>query len=156
MTNTSAPNGPTPPPADELAAWIEERSRTGLTARLGIEVVEVSRKSVVARMPVEGNEQPLGLLHGGASAALAETIGSWAAALAAPAGHAPVGTELGATHLRSATSGWVTGRTRALHEGRRTANYVIEVHDDAGRLICNARLSCMFVPVTAEHARADI
>lgn len=156
MTQTPAPGGPTAPSTDDLAAWIEERSRAGLTAKLGVEVLQVDRDSVVARMPVAGNEQPLGLLHGGASAALAETLGSWAAALAAPEGHAPVGTELGATHLRSATSGWVTGRTRALHEGRRTAHYVIEIHDDDGRLVCNARLSCMFVPVTAERRRADV
>ncbi|ACQ80453.1 thioesterase superfamily protein [Beutenbergia cavernae DSM 12333] len=116
-----------------------------LIERLGIEIVEATPDRVVGTMPVAGNTQPYGLLHGGATAALAETLGSFAATLHAGAGRAAVGLELNATHHRGARDGVVTGVARALHRGRSTASYGIEVTDELGRLVCSARLTCMLL-----------
>ncbi|NUW39741.1 PaaI family thioesterase [Nonomuraea rhodomycinica] len=114
-----------------------------LPQRMGIEFVEAGAERVVARMPVEGNTQPYGLLHGGASAVLAETLGSVGAAIHAGPERIAVGIELNATHHRSATSGHVTGVATRLHGGRTLATYHIEITDDQGRLICTSRLTCM-------------
>src|SRR5690606_8071340 len=114
-----------------------------LSARLGIEILEASADCVRARMPVAGNTQPHGLLHGGASVALAETIGSVASAFHAGEGRVAVGTESSATHHRSVREGWVTGVATPLHRGRRTTTYEIVITDDAGKRVCTARLSCM-------------
>lgn len=145
---TAAPHRLVPADAteEEMTEHFRSLESVGLVGRMGVELVTAERGRVSARMPVDGNTQPMGLLHGGASAALAETVGSWAAAIAAPDGHAPVGTELSATHHRSARAGWVTGTAIAIHEGRRTATYGIEVRDEDGRLLCTSRLTCMFVP----------
>lgn len=112
-----------------------------LMERLGIEFTHVAPGRVTAQMPVAGNTQPMGLLHGGASAALAETVGSIAAALAAP-GHDAVGVDLNITHHRSVRSGDVTATATPLHEGRTVAVYAIEVTDQAGRRVATARLTC--------------
>ncbi|GAA3147436.1 hypothetical protein GCM10020001_083420 [Nonomuraea salmonea] len=114
-----------------------------LADRLGIEFLEVSPERVVGRMPVEGNTQPYGLLHGGASAVLAETLGSVGAAVHAGAGRIAVGIEINATHHRSARSGWVTGVATRLHGGRTLATYDIEITDEQGRRVCTSRLTCM-------------
>jgi uncharacterized protein (TIGR00369 family) len=114
-----------------------------LADRLGIEFLEAGPDRVVARMPVEGNTQPYGLLHGGASAVLAETLGSVGAAIHAGPGRVAVGIELNATHHRSATSGHVTGVATRLHGGRTVATYDIEITDDQGRRVCTSRLTCM-------------
>ncbi len=114
-----------------------------LLERMGIEMTEVSATRAVGTMPVEGNTQPFGLLHGGASAVLAETLGSYAAKAHAGPGRAAVGIELNATHHRSARAGTVTGVATALHLGRTLASYEIVVSDDAGRRVCTARLTCM-------------
>jgi uncharacterized protein (TIGR00369 family) len=114
-----------------------------LAERLGIEFVEVSAERVVARMPVEGNTQPYGLLHGGASCVLAETIGSTGAALHAGPDRIAVGIEISATHHRSADAGHVTGVATRLHGGRTLATYDIEITDERGRRICTSRLTCM-------------
>lgn len=119
-----------------------------LLERLGIEVLEASADRVVGRMPVAGNTQPQGLLHGGATAALAETLASIGAAVHAGPGRIPLGIDLNATHHRSVRSGWVTGTATALHLGSRSASYQVAVHDDAGRRICTARLTCMLVERT--------
>ncbi|WP_373314345.1 hotdog fold thioesterase [Sediminihabitans luteus] len=111
--------------------------------RTGTQILEASAARVVATMPVEGNTQPAGLLHGGASAALAETVGSIAAQIHAGPGRASVGTELNATHHRGVRTGTVTAVATALHRGRTTASYEIVVSDDAGRRVCTARLSCL-------------
>ena len=117
-----------------------------LADRMGIEITELDRERVVATMPVEGNTQPYGLLHGGASAVLAESLGSMGAFLHAPADTVPVGIELNATHHRSATSGLVTGVATPIHVGSRMATFEIVISDDAGRRVCTARLSCLFRP----------
>jgi uncharacterized protein (TIGR00369 family) len=117
-----------------------------LIARLGIELHEVGADRVVATMPVAGNTQPYGLLHGGASAALAETVGSFAAQLHAGQGRAAVGVELNATHHRAVRHGSVTAVAQALHRGGTVVSYGIEIRDDEGRLVCSARLTCLVRP----------
>jgi uncharacterized protein (TIGR00369 family) len=124
---------------------IQDLNPNSLMKRMGIEVLEGSPEHVVGRMPVEGNTQPYGLLHGGASAALAETLGSYAAQTHAGPGRAAVGIELNATHHRSARSGVVTGTATAIHLGSRLATYQVVVEDDGGRLLCTARLTCMVI-----------
>ena len=113
-----------------------------LNERMGIELVEVSADRVVATMPVEGNTQPYGLLHGGASVVLAETLGSVAAALHAGPDRFPVGTDINATHHRSATGGVVTGVATPLHRGRTMASFEIVISDEAGRRVCTSRITC--------------
>ena len=97
----------------------------------------------MGRMPVAGNTQPYGLLHGGASVVLAETLGSTGAAIHAGADRIAVGIEINATHHRSATSGFVTGVATRLHGGRSLATYEIEITDEQGRRVCTSRLTCM-------------
>ena len=116
-----------------------------LTARMGIEFVSASAEEVTARMPVSGNTQVVGLLHGGASAALAETVGSVAATLHAGPGMVALGVELNATHHRGVRSGVVTAVATPLHRGSRLATYEIAVSDEEGRRLCTSRLTCMLV-----------
>lgn len=115
----------------------------GLIERLGIEVVEAKPERVVATMPVTGNTQPYGLLHGGASCALAETVGSIGAGLHAGPGGRAVGVEINATHHRSVKDGTVTAVATALRLGGRIATYQIEITDEAARRVCTARLTCL-------------
>lgn len=117
-----------------------------LATAMGIELLEATEERVVARMPVTGNRQPFGLLHGGASVVLAETVGSIAAALHAGAEHYPVGIEIGATHHRAATDGHVTGVATPISRGRTLATYEIVIRDDADRRTCTARLTCLIRP----------
>jgi uncharacterized protein (TIGR00369 family) len=114
-----------------------------LADRMGIELLTTTREEVVGRMPVEGNRQPFGVLHGGASAVLAETLGSTLAAMNVYPERFPVGIELSCTHHRSATAGWVTGVARPIHVGRSTSTSEIVISDEEGRRICTARLTCL-------------
>ncbi len=114
-----------------------------LADRMGIEFTSLTLDEVVARMPVEGNRQPFGLLHGGASAVLAETLGSTLSALHALPERFPVGLELACTHHRSATEGWVTGVARPIHVGRSTSTSEIVITDEQGRRTCTAKLTCL-------------
>lgn len=114
-----------------------------LTGRMGIKIVEASAQRVVATMPVAGNTQPYGLLHGGASCVLAETIGSLGSALQAGPGRFTVGIEISATHHRGASSGLVTGVATLVHGGRTMATYDIVISDEQGKRVCTARLSCL-------------
>jgi uncharacterized protein (TIGR00369 family) len=116
-----------------------------LADHMGIRFIEASAQRLVATMPVAGNTQPYGLLHGGASAALAETLGSVGAALHAGPGRRVVGTDLNATHHRAATSGYVTGTATAVHLGRTTTSYEIVITDEADRRVCTARLTCLIL-----------
>ncbi|WP_460834286.1 PaaI family thioesterase [Nocardioides hungaricus] len=118
----------------------------GLNERLGVEIVEFSAERVVGTMPVEGNTQPYGLLHGGASVALAETLGSIGSAVHALPDRLPVGIEINATHHRSATSGTVTGTATAIHLARTTATYDVVITDDRGRRLCTSRITCALMP----------
>ena len=114
-----------------------------LVRRMGITIVEASADRVVGTMPVAGNTQPAGLLHGGASCVLAETLGSLGSALHAGPGRITVGIEISASHHRSATSGEVTGVATLLHGGKTMTTYEIVISDDRGRRVCTARLSCL-------------
>jgi uncharacterized protein (TIGR00369 family) len=114
-----------------------------LDTKLGVVFVELTPQRIVATMPVEGNRQPYGLLHGGASVALGETLGSVAAALNATEGRSPVGIEINATHHRSATSGTVTGTAIPVHVGRTLVTSEIVITDDQDRRVCTMRLTCL-------------
>ena len=111
-------------------------------ARLGIEFLEIGDDFIRARVPVDGRtRQPYGLLHGGVSVVLAETLGSCGAASSVPEGYRAVGLDINANHLRGATSGWVTGITRPVHIGRSTHVWHIDLHNDAGELTCVSRIT---------------
>ena len=114
-----------------------------LQDRMGIQVTEWDKTRLVGTMPVAGNLQPYGLLHGGANAVLAETLGSIAGALNAPEGKVVVGLELSCTHHRAARSGIVTGVCTPVHVGRSTSTFEIVITDDEGRRTCTARLTCV-------------
>jgi uncharacterized protein (TIGR00369 family) len=119
-----------------------------LGSRMGIEIVEASSERVVGTMPVEGNTQPYGLLHGGASAVLAETIGSIGAMLHGGPSKIAVGVDLNCTHHRGLRSGQVTGVATPVHRGRSSATYEIVISDEQDRRVCSARLTCMLRPAT--------
>jgi 1,4-dihydroxy-2-naphthoyl-CoA hydrolase len=114
-----------------------------LSRKLGIEFLEYGPQRLVATMPVDGNRQPAGLLHGGASVALAETLGSIGAALHAGPDRFVVGVDINATHHRAAVSGLVTGTATPLHLGRTVASYEIVITDDKDRRVCTARITCL-------------
>ncbi|WP_338039593.1 hotdog fold thioesterase [Nocardioides houyundeii] len=123
------------------------RSQLGaLNAKMGVELLEISAERLVATMPVEGNTQPYGLLHGGASVVLAETLGSMGAAVHAHPDRIPVGVDINATHHRSARSGTVTGVATAIHLGRTSAAYEIVISDEQGRRLCTSRITCALIP----------
>lgn len=135
-----------PPADDTVRDFLAQHGPGGLALRMGVEIHTVSGQQTVARMPVAGNTQPMGLLHGGGSAALAETVGSLAAACWAPSGHSAVGVELSATHHRSANEGHVLAIATPIHVGRRVATFTIDVtHEETDRLLSTVRLTCMFV-----------
>ncbi|MFV0425659.1 MAG: PaaI family thioesterase [Beutenbergiaceae bacterium] len=116
-----------------------------LAERLGIKFVELGPQRCVATMPVAGNTQPAGLLHGGASVVLAETVGSIAATLYAGPGRIAVGIEINASHHRSVREGMVTATADAISQGSTSASYEIVIADDAGRRVCTSRLTCRLV-----------
>ena len=109
---------------------------------LGIEITEIGDDFLRGRVPVdERTRQPFGLLHGGVSVVLAETLGSVGAACACPAGHRAVGLDINANHLRAATSGWVTGTARPVHIGKTTQVWQIDMVNDEGQLTCVSRIT---------------
>ena len=114
-----------------------------LNDKIGMEFVELSAERVVATIPVAGNLQPYGLLHGGANAVLAEAVGSMLAAANAGEGRIAVGLELSCTHHRAVRSGTVTGVATPAHVGRGTVTASIVLTDDKGRRTCTARLTCV-------------
>ena len=128
---------------DAGAAAITAMNPDSLMQRMGIEMVEASPERLVATMPVAGNTQPYGLLHGGASVVLAETLGSFGAALHAGPGKAVVGLDINATHHRAARTGLVTGTATPISLGRTLACYEVVVTDDEGRRICTSRITCL-------------
>jgi uncharacterized protein (TIGR00369 family) len=133
---------PASDPADPADAGSDFDPAGELGPKLGIEFLELTAERVVARMPVSGNRQPFGLLHGGASCVLAESLGSMGAAVHAGPGRMPVGVDINATHHRAATGGYVTGVATPLHLGRSAATYEIVISDDRERRVCTARLTC--------------
>lgn len=126
---------------EELLASLPEGNGR-LNDKMGIELVEVSADRVVATMPVEGNTQPYGLLHGGASVVLAETLGSIGSAIHAHPEKIAVGVDINATHHRAATSGIVTGVATAIHRGRSSTSYEVVITDESGRRVCTSRITC--------------
>jgi 1,4-dihydroxy-2-naphthoyl-CoA hydrolase len=130
-------------PAD-LHPDLVERFATGggpLAVKLGIEFLELGADHSVARMPVAGNTQVVGLLHGGAHVVLGESLGSISAAIHAGAGYIAVGIEINATHSRSIESGWVTGTCRALSLGRTLATHEIVMTDEEGNRLSTVRMT---------------
>ena len=114
-----------------------------LLQRMQIEVLEGTAERVVGRMPVEGNTQPYGLLHGGASVVLAETLGSVGSALHAGPHRIAVGLDINATHHRAARSGYVTGTATALSLGNTLASYEVVITDEDDKRVCTCRITCL-------------
>lgn len=129
------------------AEALNAQARGTLIEHLGIEVLEVGPDFVRGRMPVdERTRQPFGLLHGGASVVLAESLGSMAANLCIdPEQQLAVGLEVNANHLRAVTSGWVIGTARPLHVGRSTQVWEIRIEDAGGQPTCVSRLTMAVV-----------
>ena len=133
------------PSIEEFIAGLPE-GMGALNERMGIELQEISAERVVGTMPVEGNTQPYGLLHGGASVVLAETLGSVGSGLHAHPDRLSVGIDINATHHRAATSGTVTGVATAIHLGRTTAAYDVVITDERGKRVCTSRITCALLP----------
>jgi 1,4-dihydroxy-2-naphthoyl-CoA hydrolase len=129
-----------PPP------WAPTDTFGPLDDKLGIRIIDFDPDRLVATMPVEGNQQPFGLLHGGATCALMESIGSWAAMLGAGDGRKAVGIELNASYVKAATSGEVTAVCTPVRRGRSLATFLIQVTDDQDQLTASGRLTCMILP----------
>ena len=132
-----------PFPLDQVNAL----SKGTLMETLGIEFTEVGERHLCARMPVDfRHHQPMGLLHGGASVALAESVGSAASALILGRGEfAPVGQSINASHVRPVTSGWVYARAEAEHIGKRSHLWVIRITDEENKLVCHCRLTMAII-----------
>ena len=133
-----------------MAIWTRPISIAALTTshkdtapeHLGLEFLEVGDDFIRARVPVDHRtRQPYGLLHGGVTVVLAETLGSCGAIYCAPPGHRVVGLDINANHIRAATAGWVTGKTMPIHVGRSTQVWAIEMHNDAGDRTCVSRIT---------------
>lgn len=121
---------------------INKTSEGTAVRHLGIEFTEIGDDFLRARVPVDSRTiQPYGLLHGGVSVVLAETIGSTGAHYSCPEGHRCVGLDINANHLRSATSGWVTATARPVHRGKTTQVWQIDLTNEAGELTCVSRLT---------------
>ena len=131
------------PADDDGLDWIRRRGMGALAEKMGIEFTEYTIERAVATMPVEGNTQPVGLLHGGAYVVLGESLGSMAANLHAGPERLAVGVDINATHTRSATSGIVTGVCTPVHLGRSMTVHEIAVTDDQGRRCSTIRITNM-------------
>jgi len=130
---------------DAFIAGTEE-GMGALNHKMGVKILEASAQRVVATMPVEGNTQPYGLLHGGASVVLAESLGSLGSAIHAHPDRISVGIDINATHHRAATSGLVTGVATPLHLGRSMASYEVVITDEQDRRVCTCRITCALLP----------
>jgi uncharacterized protein (TIGR00369 family) len=129
----------------DYLAIIKERGAGLLDQKMGIEILEASPERLVGRMPVEGNTQPIGLLHGGANVVLAESLGSIGTALHAGPDRMIVGVDINATHHKSARSGYVTGVATALSLGKTMCSYQIEITNEDGQRTCTARITCLIL-----------
>ncbi|NYF10732.1 uncharacterized protein (TIGR00369 family) [Leifsonia sp. AK011] len=125
----------------ELYARIVDTGGGELTVKMGVEYLELSAEHSVARMPVEGNRQVVGILHGGAHVVLGESLGSISSAIHAGPGRMAMGIEINATHSRSISSGWVTATCDALVLGRTLATHEIVIRDDEGRRLSTVRMT---------------
>jgi 1,4-dihydroxy-2-naphthoyl-CoA hydrolase len=145
MTDPQTPDVTGPQPPNEISAQFDGAYQDAgpFAAKLGIEFRELTVKRLVATMPVEENTQPYGLLHGGASVALAETLGSIGAAMHAGPGRIAVGVDINATHHRAVRSGIVTAVATPIHLGRGTACYEVVITDERDRRVCTSRITCL-------------
>jgi 1,4-dihydroxy-2-naphthoyl-CoA hydrolase len=139
VTTSEIPFEVNPAITELMARWADEQ----LIDRMGIKITEWDPERVVGTMPVTNNRQYLGLLHGGASAVLAETLGSVAAWWWGMPDKVPLGVELSCSHHRAATEGEVTGVCTPLHRGGTVATFEIRISDELGRPVCTARLTCL-------------
>ncbi|WP_136610228.1 hotdog fold thioesterase [Sinomonas albida] len=140
---------------EHLRDWLADVGVGALVAKLGIVFEELSAERSVATMPVSGNTQVVGLLHGGASAALAETLGSFAATLHAGPGRIAVGVDLNATHHRGASEGIVRGVCTAIQLGRTMTSHEIVISDAAGRRVCTARITNLLRDAPVSRPRPE-
>jgi 1,4-dihydroxy-2-naphthoyl-CoA hydrolase len=124
---------------------IRQRGSGALDKKMGIEILEASPQRLVGRMPVEGNTQPVGLLHGGANVVLAESLGSIGTQLHAGPERRIVGVDINATHHKSATSGFVTGVATAVSLGKTLCVYEIVITNEAGERTCTSRITCLIL-----------
>lgn len=131
------------PDPDQILAFVQSLGRGALAESMGITITEAHHERVVGTMPVAGNTQPYGILHGGAHAVLAETLGSVGSAILAGPDRIAMGIELSCSHHRSVSDGTVTGTAIPLHAGRTQATWEIVMTDEAGRRLCTARLTCV-------------
>lgn len=129
----------------DYLAIIRERGSGLLDQKMGIEVIEASPQRLVGRMPVEGNTQPIGLLHGGANVVLAESLGSIGTQLHAGPDRKIVGVDINATHHKSATSGFVTATATAISLGKTMCSYEIVIENEDGQRTCTARITCLIL-----------
>ena len=123
----------------------DARLVSALDAKMGLELLEFSAERVVGRMPVDGNTQPFGLWHGGASCVLAETLASLGSYAHGWPDRVGVGVDLNATHHRPVRSGWVLGTATALRLGRSVVSYEVVLTDDTGERVCTARVTFQMV-----------
>ncbi len=124
---------------------LNERGRGTLDKKMGIEIIEASPQRLVGTMPVEGNTQPFGLLHGGANVVLAESLGSVGTHLHAGVTRRIDGIEVSASHHKSATSGIVTAVATAVTLGKTLCTYNVEITNDKGERTCTARITCLIL-----------
>ena len=118
-----------------------------LNSKMGVELLHVSVDKVIGRMPVDGNQQPYGILHGGASVVLAETLGSTGSAIHARSlDKLAVGVDINATHHRSAATGWVLGTATPAYLGKSASTWDVVITNDEGKRICTSRITCSLVP----------
>jgi 1,4-dihydroxy-2-naphthoyl-CoA hydrolase len=132
---------------DTIDDLLAQMPPAALHERMGIKVLEASAERVVATMPVEGNTQPYGLLHGGASVVLAEAVGSIGSSIHGGRDRMAVGVDINATHHRAVRSGMVTATGTPVHLGSTTTSYDVVITDDQGRRVCTARLTCLLRPM---------
>jgi uncharacterized protein (TIGR00369 family) len=129
----------------DYLAIIRERGTGALDKKMGIEIIEASPQRLVATMPVDGNTQPVGLLHGGANVVLAESLGSIGTQLHAGENRRIVGVDINATHHKSATSGLVTGVATPVSLGKTLCCYEVVITNEAGERTCTARITCLIL-----------
>ena len=140
MNDATRPTGQL---SEDEQRQLAEMNAGTLLERMEIEILEVSADRVVGRMPVAGNTQPYGLLHGGASVVLAESLGSIGSATHAGPQRAAVGLDINATHHRAAREGYVTGVATEISLGRTLACYEVVITDEQDRRTCTARITCL-------------
>ena len=130
---------------EEFVKFYKERGSGALDQKMGIKILEAEQGRLVGTMPVEGNTQPMGLLHGGANVVLAESLGSIGTSLHAGPNRKIVGVDINATHHKSATTGLVTGVATAISLGKTLCSWEIIITNEAGERTCTARITCLIL-----------